>query len=130
MDTAARISWRTLGFDRRIHSAINPHLDKEFSMRAFRATPGGWTVGVAILAASLSGCSESERAARPAMAPPRPSAEVAPITAASPAAAPAAPMILGEPSGEERETVDRASSGPNTEAYDRIVDNAFVRVAQ
>ncbi len=90
-------------------------------MRGFHTALGGWSAfGFAALTACLVGCNEK-------------AALVGEKTYTSPAGAtspssemPKAANLVG-PDGDE---VEGSEAGPSTEAYDRVVENAFVRVGQ
>src|SRR5258708_22914795 len=99
-------------------------------MRAFRVALGGWAaVGLAILAVCQPGCAErgAEKVMVSGPAGTTTTTAEAPGVAAPAAALAPAPMA-GEPTAEA--TDGTSTTRANTEAYDRIVDNAFVRVAQ
>jgi Ca-activated chloride channel family protein len=93
---------------------------EESVMRADTTTIRSWTIlGSAALAVMLAGCDAAQEAGRRAkVASPAPAA--APFGSIAGEATPARSAVKAEPSAPE----------PNTEAYARIADNAFVRVDQ
>jgi Ca-activated chloride channel family protein len=92
-------------------------------MRVFRAALGGWTAVGLVILAGCQGESEKTKVELQASAPSG-ATSMPNYAAFRSAEAPAA----GET--KPRESDERGEPGANAEAYDQIVDNAFIRVAQ
>jgi Ca-activated chloride channel family protein len=108
-------------------------------MRAFQTARKHWAIlGLSTLAVSVWGCSEEGQvktgmpttAAPPGVAAPAPAASEAPyaLFPSSGAKAPAKTEAPIRSQGSITLGIDPAETGPNTEAYTPIADNAFVRV--